>query len=317
MGDELSALDPGISVVIPVYNGARTIGQLVERLKGVLAGLPCDFEILLINDGSEDDSWDMVNGLASSDTRIRGINLMRNYGQHNALLCGVRNATKDVIVTLDDDLQNPPEEIPKLLALIEAGNDLVYGTSDRSAQGLPRRLATLATKWALRSAMGVSAAKYVSSFRAFRTRLRDAFADYNSSFVCLDVLLAWGTARIAAAPVAHEARAVGLSNYTVFSLSRHALDMLTGFSVVPLQIVSLVGLLLSIFGFIVLIYVVISFFVFGGGVPGFSFLASLIAIFSGAQFLALGIIGEYLGRVHFRAMDKPPYAVSEMVETVR
>jgi undecaprenyl-phosphate 4-deoxy-4-formamido-L-arabinose transferase len=157
--------------------------------------------------------------------------------------------------------------------------------------------------------MGAEVARSVSAFRVFRTRLRDAFAAYQGPFVSIDVLLTWGTARFAALPVREEPRALGRSNYTFLRLVRHALNMVTGFSALPLQCAAWTGFALTLFGIGLLAYVLGRYLVQGTSVPGFPFLASVIVIFSGAQLFALGIIGEYLARMHFRIMDKPPYTI--------
>jgi undecaprenyl-phosphate 4-deoxy-4-formamido-L-arabinose transferase len=212
-------------------------------------------------------------------------------------------------VTIDDDLQNPPEEIPTLIAKLNEGYDVVYGTPKVQQHGLWRDLASSITKMALQSAIGAETARNVSAFRAFRADVRRGFVNYQSSFVSVDVLLTWGTTRFSAVQVAHEPRLVGTSNYTFRKLVVHALNMVTGFSVVPLQIASLLGFGFTAFGIGVLIYVITRYFVEGGSVPGFPFLASVIAIFSGAQLFALGVIGEYLARMHFRTIERPTYSV--------
>ena len=298
-----------VSVVVPVYNSAGSLPELLRRLHAVLDAEGLGYEILLVNDGSRDDSWAWIGKLAREDPRTQGVNLMRNYGQHNALLCGIRKARHDVVLTLDDDLQHPPEEIPKLLNALTSDVDVVYGTPHEEQHGVFRDLASQITKMALRSAMGAAIARNVSAFRAFRTGLRDAFADYRGTFVSIDVLLTWGTVRFGSVQVRHDARRVGASNYTFRALVRHALNMMTGFSVLPLQVASMVGFAFTLFGFGVLAYVLGRRLILGASVPGFPFLASIIAIFSGAQLFSLGIIGEYLARMHFRLMDRPPYAV--------
>jgi undecaprenyl-phosphate 4-deoxy-4-formamido-L-arabinose transferase len=152
----------------------------------------------------------------------------------------------------------------------------------------------------------------VSAFRAFHTHVREAFNDYKGSFVSLDVLLTWGTTRFTAVPVRHDQRKTGVSNYTFWKLVNLAINMMTGFSVLPLQLASIIGFLFTIFGFIILLYVISNYIIHKGSVPGFSFLASIIAIFSGVQLLMLGILGEYLARVHLRSMDKPSSVIREI-----
>jgi glycosyltransferase involved in cell wall biosynthesis len=302
-----------LSVVTPVYNGEASIGELCRRLSQVLPQIATRYEIILVNDGSRDRSWEVISELSSSSPIVRGLNLTRNYGQHNALLCGIRAAKYDVIVTVDDDLQHPPEEIPRLLARLHEGFDVVYGAPKGEQHGLLRALASRITRLALSTAIGGELAKNVSAFRAFRTRLREAFADYQSPFVSIDVLLTWATTRFGAIRVPFQPRHSGSSNYTFTKLVRHALDMMTGFSTAPLQFASLTGFSCTLFGIGVLIYVVGRYFL-EGSIPGFPFLASIIAIFSGAQLFALGVIGEYLARMHFRTMNRPAYAIRDTVE---
>ena len=298
-----------VSVIVPVYNGQQTLEQLVQRLQRTLS-LHCErFELVLVNDGSPDNSWETICRLAEENEWVRGIDLARNYGQHNALLCGIRAARFDVLVTMDDDLQNPPEEIPKLLETLDEGLEVVYGVPITQQHGLLRDLASYITKLALRSAMGAGIARNVSAFRAFRKRVSVAFVQYQGSFVSLDVLLTWGTNKFGAVRVQHEPRRTGVSGYSVGKLLRHASNMMTGFSVLPLQIASYVGFAFTVFGIFVLVYVLGRYILVGTSVPGFPFLASTIAIFSGAQLFALGIIGEYLARIHFRTMERPTYAV--------
>lgn len=300
-----------ISVVVPVYNSASSVGLLVDRLEAVLGACAESFELVLVDDGSKDDSWEAIATLAAGHSRIRGFRLMRNFGQHNALLCGIRAARYEVIVTIDDDLQHPPEEIPRLLAELRPGVDVVYGTPQHEHHGPLRVLASQLTKLALKSAMGVDVARNVSAFRAFRTRVRDGFASYSGSFVSIDVLLTWATTSFVAIPVRHEERQHGASQYSLRKLVTHAFNMMTGFSVLPLQVASLAGLAFTVFGFGVQVYVLVRWAVHGSVVPGFAFLASIISIFAGAQLFALGIIGEYLARMHFRIMDRPPYVIGE------
>lgn len=302
-------LPPGLSVVVPVFNSESICSTLVERLSQVLGAPTARVEILLVNDGSDDKSWAQICELSREHSWVRGVNLMRNYGQHNALLCGIREAHFAMIVTIDDDLQHPPEEIPKLLEKLTADYDVVYGTPQRERHGFWRNVASWVTKLALQSAMGVEIARSVSAFRAFRTHLRDAFAHYQGPFVSIDVLLTWGTTRFAAVPVRSDPRYRGASQYTLRKLMTHALNMLTGFSALPLQLASMIGFALTLFGGGILVYVLARYFISGDPAPGFPFLASVIAIFSGAQLFALGIIGEYLARMHFRMMARPTYAV--------
>lgn len=301
-----------ISVVVPVYNSEGSLPLLVQRLGEVLPALASEHEIILVNDGSRDRSWEIIGELAARDANVRGIDLLRNFGQHNALLAGVRAARFPLILTIDDDLQHPPEEIGKLVAALTPDVDVVYGTPTAAVtHSFFRDVMSLVTKFVLQHAMRANVARNVSAFRLFRTHVRRAFEDYRSPYVSIDALLTWGTHRFAAVPVEHQPRTIGRSNYTLGRLIVHALTLVTGFSTLPLRFASVVGLVFFLFGVGVLVWVVVAFFTQGRVVPGFPFLASTVAILGGAQLLALGVIGEYLARMFVRLMGQPSYVVRE------
>ena len=300
-----------ISIIVPVYNSEQTLVALHKRLNSVCTKLAGEFEIIFVNDGSIDNSWEEIKNLEEKNPSVVGVNLMKNFGQHNALLCGIRKAKYELIATLDDDLQNPPEELPKLIEKLNEDFDVVYGKPEKEQHGLFRNISSVITKIALKTTMGVENAKNVSAFRVFRTQLREAFKQYSGSFISIDVLLTWGTNRFTAVPVKIDDRQFGRSNYTFSKLFVHALNMITGFSVLPLQIASMLGFIFAFFGLSILIYVVVQYLLVGTPVQGFPFLASIISVFSGVQLLAIGIIGEYLARMYFRAMDKPQYLIKK------
>jgi len=303
----------GCTIIIPVYCAEENLVELHARLTTVLRKLAFAYEILFVEDGGEDGSWDIILKLAQQDTHVRGLRHARNYGQHNALLTGIRAARGDVIVTMDDDLQHPPEYIPALLSKLEEGFDVVYGTPDREQHELWRNLASQWIKLMMQMSLGIPIARQISALRAFRTHLRDAFANYNSSYVSIDVLLTWGTTRFAAVPIPFAKRTRGKSGYTFRRLLAHTFNMLTGFSTLPLRLASLLGFGFMIFGLAVLLYVLGRFLLEGTTVAGFPFLASIIAIFGGVQLFALGILGEYLARVFIRTMGKPAAVVRDRV----
>ncbi len=304
---------PGVTVVVPVYNSEQTLGELVAQLAAVLPACGEHYELILVNDGSRDASWQVVRRLATTYAWVRGINMMRNFGQHNAILCGLRAAACDTIVTMDDDLQHPPAEIPKLLARLGEGHDVVYGTPQDMPHSWWRNLTSSVTKGAFALATGNHNIKAINAFRAFRTHLRNAFTDFRSPQLQIDVLLSWGTAKFATTPVRQEPRKMGRSNYTFIKLFNHTLSLLTGYSTAPLRLASLVGFAFTFLGVLVLMYAVGRALI-GEHVPGFPFLASLISIFSGIQLFILGILGEYLARVFNRCSERPPYVMSETID---
>ena len=296
------------SIIIPVYNGAETVPLLVERLRQVLSDAVRKYEVILINDGSPDGSWEVIQQLARRHSWVRGIDLMRNYGQHNATLCGVRAARYDITITMDDDLQHPPEEIPHLLAKLAEGYDVVYGIPKRRPHNWWRNGFSTFTKYVLSYTMGIKTIRDIGSFRAFRTHLRQAFENFNSPDLILDVLLSWGTNRFTAVQIEEAPRASGESNYSFRKLTRVALMVLTAFSTTPLRLASIIGFFFTLVGIAAFLYVLIVYFT-AGSVPGFPFLASIISLFSGAQLFALGIIGEYLARVFDHTTARPCYTI--------
>lgn len=305
---------PTCSIVIPVYNSAETLEALASRLGAVLPGITSAYEVILVNDGSRDESWKEICRLSRQHAWLRGINLMRNYGQHNATLCGVRSAQYAYIITMDDDLQHPPEEIPLLLAKLSEGYDVVYGVPQKRPHSWWRNWFSVITKRVLAEVMGIRTIRDIGAFRAFRAHLREAFAEYRNPNVILDVLLSWGTSRFATVTVNEKPREVGRSNYNFYKLFKVTMVVVTGFSTLPLRFASMVGFGFTLFGIIIFVYVLAA-TLLQGSIPGFPFLASIIALFSGTQLFAIGIIGEYLARIFDRSMDRPAYIIGEEAGT--
>ncbi len=303
----------GISVVVPVYGDGVALEELVERTRAVLRQVTSSWECILVNDGSPRETWSLIEKLARGHGDVRGINLRGNFGQHNALLAGIRASSGATVITLDDDLQHPPEEIPRLLRALEEDVDVVYGRPVSTSHRLWRSVASGVVKAALKSVLGARIAPDISAFRAFRGALRRHFVESKSPYVSIDVLLSWATTHVGAVDVRHDPRRYGRSGYTFWTLLSHTMNMVTGFSVWPLRMASLVGFGFTCFGALVLVYVLGRYLVSGTTVAGFPFLASTIALFSGAQLFALGVIGEYLARMYFRMMDRPPYVIEATV----
>lgn len=303
-----------VSVVVPVYNGAQTLDMLIERLKPVLPTVADRFELVLVNDDSPDNSWEVITRLAKIHPWVRGITLMRNAGQHNATLCGIREARYDVIVTMDDDLQNPPEYLGKLLAKIDEGYDVVYGVPRKREQVWWKSLFAAVVKRSISYVMGIRTVRDISAFRAFRANLRKAFDHYEGPDVLVDVLLSWGTNHFASVQVDEAPREAGTSNYNLWKLIKVSLLVLTSYTTMPLRLAGIIGFLFTIFGFFVLVYVLVVYFT-DSSIPGFPFLASSISIFSGVQLFALAIIGEYLARVFERTGGRRPYTISRTTDS--
>ena len=279
--DVFMMLSKGLSVVVPVYRSEQTLRELVSRISSALQKY--DFEIILVDDASGDGSWKEISSLAKENLNVFGIRLGRNSGQHGALLAGVRSAKFETTVTLDDDLQNPPEEIEKLISGLKQGVDVVYGVSSEIKQNFYRRLGSNLVRKFFSSALGFNSAVTMSSFRAFRTNLREGFSTQLGPNISLDALLTWSTTRFAVAEVRHDMRKMGKSHYTYRKLVRFMIDMTTGYSALPLRLATSIGFVTIGFGLLLLAYVVGRPILSGESVPGFPLLASSITIFSGVQ----------------------------------
>lgn len=298
-----------LSVVVPVYNSAETLRRLVARVRSAIGATGRSWEIVFVDDGSSDASWDVLSELRDEDcSRITIVQLMRNYGQHNALMCGFRASSGRMVVTMDDDLQNPPEEIQKLWDAMERGQlDLVYGVEANKnhagwrnvGSGLIRAFYRLVFKSRVSP----------TSFRIVRRQLVESILTYNLNYTNLDGLLAWNTVRVGAVEVQHHSRGAGRSGYSVGKLLLLALNLFTNFSLLPLQFVSICGFLAAMSGFSMGLFYLLQYLLANIAIPGFASIIIAVLVLGGAQMLALGIIGEYLGRLHLNVNRKPQYTI--------
>jgi len=241
---------------------------------------------------------------------VRGIRLTRNYGQENATLCGILESRFDVIATMDDDLQHSPEDLPKLLSKLGEGYDVVYGVPRVRRQVWWKSLLSAAVKRTISFLTGLAAARDMSAFKVFRSEIRQAYASITGPDLAVDVLLSWIYTRFASVEIEEAPRAQGKSNYDLLQLIKVSLRILTNYTTIPLRLASLLGFFFTLVGVGVFLYVLTIYFTLGS-IPGFSFLASVITIFSGVQLFAVGIIGEYLARVFQRSSGRPRFAIQE------
>lgn len=301
-----------ISVVVPVYNSATTLGLLLERLTTSLERVTQSYEIILVDDGSRDDSWSVLQALrANYSEHLVAVQLMRNYGQHNTLMCGLELARGEYVVTMDDDLQNPPEEIPKLLAHIKQEKlDLVYGCPDTRNHAAWRNLGSSIVWQFYRTVFRNPVTP--TPFRIMRHQLAHSVRFYDLNFTYLDGLLAWCTSRIGAVAVEHHARAQGASGYSLGKLLGLALNLYTNFSLIPLQVVSALGFVTAASGFLVGAFYLVQYLASNIAIPGFASTIIAILIMGGVQLLALGVIGEYVGRLHLNVNRKPQYVIRQV-----
>ena len=239
------------SIVIPVYGSSKVLKTLYKRINNVFVDISNNYEIIFIEDCSPDNVWDVILDISSFDKRVRALKLSKNFGQHNALLCGIREARGNFIITLDDDLQNPPEEIPNLINEISKGFDVVYGKPKKEKRVFYRKIITQFTKFSLDYATGSSNSRNISSFRIFKNNLRESFSNFNNQTVNIDILLTYSTNKLSFINVDHNARYQDKSGYNLLKLIRHTINILTGLSTAPLHFATFLGIALSIFGLFV------------------------------------------------------------------
>lgn len=303
---------PKLSVVIPVYRSEGTLNALYERLTAVLSKHGLSYELIFVEDGSPDSAWTVLEELARTDLQhVVAIRLMRNYGQHNALMCGFRYTRGEIVLTMDDDLQNPPEEIPKLVQhCVDGEYDLVYGRYEEKRHHAGRNLGSSLVNTFFRLVFRSDVT--VTSFRAIRRELLEAILPYNLNFTFVDGLLAWNTQRIGHVVVEHHPRENGRSGYSLGKLLSLALNLFTNFSLLPLQVASATGLIAALVGMGTGGYYLVQALFRNIAVPGYASTIVAVMVLGGLQLLALGIIGEYIGRVHLNINRKPQYTVREV-----
>lgn len=313
--EERGRRGPAVSVVIPVYNEEANLELLYERLQRVLEEVGRPHEVIFVDDGSRDRSLEILRRLQEKDEAVRVIQLNRNYGQHAAVFAGLDHARGDVIVTLDADLQNPPEEIPRLLDKIGEGHDVVGGWRQTRRDHLVRRLLSRAVNKITSKVVGVEMRDYGCMLRAYRREVVEVLRGCSevSSFIpALANTFAGSPTEI---PVRHERRINGRSKYNPFRLIRLNFDLMTGFSLLPIQIVSLAGIGIAVLGLGFGGFLMLRRLLVGPESEGVFTLFAILFFFVGIQVLALGLIGEYIGRIYMEVRRRPRYVIQRIFES--
>ena len=277
----------------------------------MLEGLERSWEAVFVDDGSRDDSLKILCAIAAEeDGRVRVVELARNFGQHSAILAGFRQSRGEVVVTLDADLQNPPEEIPRLLAAIDEGNDVVGGWREERQDDAFRRYASRLHNRLTSLIVGVPMHDYGCMLRAYRRHVVDTVADCDEKAAFVPALANTFAKRVAEIPVAHDERASGESKYNLFSLAKLSLNLITGFSLIPIQAVSLAGIAIFILDAILATLLMAHRLIYGPQEEGAVWmLFTILFFFIGFIVLALGLIGEYIGRIYIEVRRRPTYIV--------
>ncbi len=307
-----------IDLVIPVYNEEATLPRLFERLLADLGPLEIPWRAIFVDDGSRDRSWPLLEQAARRDPRFRAIRLARNFGQHAAVFAGFSRCTADAVVTLDADLQNPPAEIPRLVVALDEGADVVGGWRESRHDSWFRRLASRAMNRLISRATGVALRDYGCMLRAYRIEIVRSMRDSGEISSFIPALAHCFTDRVAEIPVGHAERLEGESRYALFGLFSLLLDLLTGFSMFSLRALSAFGFSMAALGVTLGALIVILRIALGSdwAAQGVFTLFAALFLFMGAQFVALGILGEYLGRVYDQVRQRPRYVVRSEVHPV-
>jgi glycosyltransferase involved in cell wall biosynthesis len=305
-----SANSLSLSIVVPVFNATESLNRLIDEISEVLTGT--NFEVILVDDASGVSTWSQLSALARQNRFVTAVRLGRNSGQHRATLAGIALASGDICVTMDDDCQHDPRDIPTMLAALSDSIDVVYGTPDVPRQRKWRQFGSRTLRNLLSRAIKAQNAEQMSSFRLFRTRLRDAFIDRIGPSSSVDVALGWSTERFAYVRVSNRDRIHGVSGYSIRKLVRLSIDNAVGYSVAPLRLSAAIGSLLAGLGLLGMTIIFVRRLLSETAVPGFAFLSTVILASAGAQLLSLGVIGEYLARTYQQVLGNPPYVISEV-----
>ncbi len=304
-----------ITVVIPVYNSSGCLAELLRQLTRQLDAIGQSYEVILVDDASPDDSWQVIKELAPQYPKVTAIRLMKNRGQAFATLCGFENARGEIMVTMDDDLQHPPDQLPKLLDRLASDPeiDCVFGYFKEKKHAAYRNLGSQAISWINARSFGLPSDLHASAFRAIRKRLTDGILQHQTLNPVLSFMLYDTTRRIACVPVEHNPRYAGKSNYTVAKQFGLALDVICNVSMLPLRAVTLLGLGSCVLGSIFVAIALYRYYTDQIAVPGWTTVVILISFFSGMILLSLGVVGEYLVRIFREVRGAPKYVERERI----
>ena len=304
-----------VSIVVPVYKSTESVRELCDGLSSVLPSACNNFEVLLVDDGNSSDVSTFLDALVPDFVFVKVIHLSKNFGQHNAILAGVNEAKYPVVVTMDDDLQHSPCDVPAMLAAMESHIDIVYGVPVEQPHGWIRGVLSRTVKRIISDTSSAKHIGYHSAFRAFRRSLIPTGDNIRQPSVNIDQILSWASNRVTKVEVVHNQRKYGESNYTSSRLVKHAIYLILNFTTWPLRLSSLLGMLSCGVSLLILVYVVVQRLLTGATVPGFAFLASSVSFFGGIQLLSIGVIGEYISQIFTRTSDQPTFSIRSIVNT--
>lgn len=298
------------SVVVPVFNEEANVSALVERVTPVMKGIGERFEILFVDDGSRDGTPQILRQQCKAHEHVRAVRFTRNFGQEAAVQAGYLYARGAWIIQMDGDLQNPPEEIHKLLALRDDGWDIVYGVRTGRRDPLFRRMASQGMRWTMQRLLQIELPKDISTFRLMRSSTAKLLASFPERQKFLSALACWIGAKYTTVNVAHAARAAGKTKYNLGKLVNHTFDLVVGFSSRPLRLIGMIGFLVAIVGFGAGAWAILEKFIWGT-MMGWSSIFAAVVVLGGMQLVALSLIGEYVARMFVQAQLRPIFMVGE------
>ena len=306
--------NPEVSIVVPVYNEESLVEELCSRLNSVADTLNRSCEILIVDDGSDDGSFEKLKRISETGKKFRLVRLTRNFGQQSAMLAGFRISRGEIVVQLDSDLQNPPEEIPKLLSAMTNDIDLVTTIHKKRQDGLIRIMGSNFLRGFGQILFGDAVKLNLSSFRVMRRSVIEKIESCKDRSRYMAVLMSWMGLPSVEVEVEHHARKRGETKYSLLTLMKLSWDLVTGYSNFPLRLVTYMGLFGAFIGFLMMIFLLYQRIANGILIEGFIVLSAVFAFFSGVQLLSIGFLGEYLGRVHSQTQERPDYIVEKVIE---
>jgi len=308
-----------VSIVVPVYRSESILPHLVEKILTEMTkeNLADQFELLLVNDNSPDNSWNVITALAKQYTFIKGISLRRNFGQHNATMAGLNHVSGQSIIIMDDDLQHPPESIGAMLQALSNGYDVCYTRYLNRKHNAWKTLGSNFNNWAANKLLGKPKDLYLSSFKAIRRELVDEIIQYDGPYAYIDGLILDLTSAITSINIEHQERLEGEGNYQLFNSISLWLKMATSFSVLPLRFASLMGFMLAFLSMIMIVVILIQKIMYPEMPSGWPSLIATILFIGGVQTLCIGMIGEYLGRTYLKLNGKPQFSVCDITRTTK
>lgn len=304
---------PEYSVVIPVYNSSQHVGATIDACVDYLESSGLSYELILVNDSSRDTSWDVIRERCARHPRLTAINLLRNYGQHTAVLCGLEHSRGEYVVTLDDDLQNPPAEIAHLRRKAAEGHDVVFGRFRKKHHSLVRRLGSRLVNWINTRIFQKPPELVLTNFRLLHRSVVQRIVAHKTPYPYISGLAAMYAQRPADVVVEHRRRTAGTSNYGPLEILKLVMRILFNYSAFPLRLTSAIGLMVSLVSFLLAGYFLVRGLFLGTSVPGWASVAVMLAFFNGLSLLLLGMLGEYVVRILRQVSQGSHYHVTEII----